>query len=54
VISEAVLSEINRAAIPVTFSPGDYDPLLEWIGERKVVLIGEASHGTHDFIASVR
>jgi len=27
----------------------DYEPLLEMIGDRQVVLIGEASHGTHDF-----
>ncbi|HCA58765.1 MAG TPA: erythromycin esterase, partial [Blastocatellia bacterium] len=27
----------------------DYDPLIETIGERRFVLIGEASHGTHEF-----
>ncbi len=43
------LSEINRAAVPLTFGPGDYDLLLKWIGDRGLVLIGEASHGTHDF-----
>ena len=47
--SENVLSAINRVAVPLTFSPKDYDPLLEWIGNRGLVLIGEASHGTHDF-----
>src|SRR5438132_1123312 len=47
--TEAVLSQINRAAVPLTFDPRDYDPLLEWIGDRSVVLIGEATHGTHDF-----
>ena len=46
---ENVLSAINRVAVPLTFSPKDYDPLLEWIGNRGLVLIGEASHGTHDF-----
>jgi erythromycin esterase-like protein len=46
---QGVLSEINRAAVPLTFNPGDYDPLLAWIGDRRLVLIGEASHGTHDF-----
>src|SRR5437016_14528544 len=30
-------------------SESDYDSLLEAIGDRQVVLIGEASHGTHDF-----
>ncbi len=48
-LSESTVSEINRFASPITFSPGDYDPLLEWIGDRSLVLIGEASHGTHDF-----
>jgi len=27
----------------------DYDELLSWIGERPLVLLGEASHGTHEF-----
>lgn len=47
--SEAILGEINRAAIPLAYGPEDHDALLGWIGERKVVMIGEASHGTHDF-----
>lgn len=47
--SEIILSKINRAAVPLAFSRDDYDPLLEWIGDRRLVLIGEASHGTHDF-----
>lgn len=27
----------------------DYDPLLELIGDARIVLLGEASHGTHKF-----
>ena len=27
----------------------DYDPLIEFIGDARFVLIGEASHGTHEF-----
>jgi erythromycin esterase-like protein len=27
----------------------DFDPLLDSIGDRRLVLIGEASHGTHEF-----
>ena len=27
----------------------DYDPLLEAVGDARFVLIGEASHGTHEF-----
>jgi erythromycin esterase-like protein len=49
VASKSTLSEINRAALPLAFGEDDYDPLLEWIGDRRMVLIGEASHGTHDF-----
>jgi erythromycin esterase-like protein len=30
-------------------SPADYATLIEAIGDRHVVLIGEASHGTHEF-----
>ncbi len=34
---------------PLNAGAGDYDGLLELIGEASVVLIGEASHGTHEF-----
>src|SRR4051795_4199952 len=30
---------------------GELDPLLERIGEARVVLLGEASHGTHEYYA---
>jgi erythromycin esterase len=32
-------------------SPADLDPLLERIGQARIVCIGEASHGTHEFYA---
>lgn len=47
--SAITLSRINRAAIPLNYGAADYDALLQWIGNRRFVLIGEASHGTHDF-----
>ncbi|HEV2575688.1 MAG TPA: erythromycin esterase family protein [Acidobacteriaceae bacterium] len=44
------LSQIARSAQPLSFiNPTQYDPLLAAIGDARVVLIGEASHGTHDF-----
>lgn len=35
--------------VPVTGEREDYDGLLEQVADRTVVLIGEASHGTHEF-----
>jgi erythromycin esterase-like protein len=44
------LSEITCAAQPLVFDdPAEYDSLLAAIGDARLVLIGEASHGTHDF-----
>lgn len=44
------LFEIARAAQPLSFLDDDeYDSLLAEIGDARLVLIGEASHGTHDF-----
>ncbi|MFI7675793.1 erythromycin esterase family protein [Actinophytocola sp. NPDC049390] len=40
--------EIAGLSAPLT-DPGDFDVLLERIGDARVVMIGEASHGTHDF-----
>ncbi len=39
-----------RAAVrPLSGGPGDYDDLVEAVKDKRVVLIGEASHGTHEF-----
>lgn len=40
---------IREAAIPLTGTAHDYDPVLDLVGDAHVVLIGEASHGTHEF-----
>jgi erythromycin esterase-like protein len=40
---------IREAADPLSGSPYDYDPLLERVGNARFVLLGEASHGTHEF-----
>ncbi len=40
---------VRNAAHPLTGSPADYDPLLDLIGDARFVLLGEASHGTHEF-----
>src|SRR5437870_5032029 len=40
---------LREAARRLAGSPGDHDPLLELIGDARFVLLGEASHGTHEF-----
>ncbi|MDP3971638.1 MAG: erythromycin esterase family protein [Candidatus Nanopelagicales bacterium] len=38
-----------RPVRPVRGAADDYDDLIELVGDKRFVLIGEASHGTHDF-----
>ncbi len=43
------LAKALRASHPLNGDARDYDPLLKRIGEARFALIGEASHGTHEF-----
>src|SRR5215213_318861 len=44
------LSDQLREVIRPIRSPRDViDPILEIIGDARIVMIGEASHGTHEF-----
>src|SRR5436189_6370491 len=45
----SVVENIRKDAYPLNGAPRDYDPLLDRIGNARFVLIGEASHGTHEF-----
>ncbi|MFP4148149.1 MAG: erythromycin esterase family protein [Nitriliruptoraceae bacterium] len=40
--------EVAELATPLR-SPADLDPLLDRIGDARLVLVGEASHGTHEY-----
>src|SRR4029079_17790131 len=40
---------IQSRAMPLTGARTDHDPLLELIGDARFVLLGEATHGTHEF-----
>ncbi|SDG65223.1 Erythromycin esterase homolog [Lentzea fradiae] len=40
--------EVAALCSPLT-DPGDFDVLLDRVGDARVVMIGEASHGTHEF-----
>jgi erythromycin esterase-like protein len=44
-----LVSTLRQELIALEGTPRDYDPLLEMIGDAHVVLLGEASHGTHEF-----
>src|SRR3954468_22799638 len=40
---------IRDAAHPLTGASTDYDPLMRLVDDARFVLLGEASHGTHEF-----
>ncbi|HEY3393085.1 MAG TPA: erythromycin esterase family protein [Lacipirellulaceae bacterium] len=46
---DTIISAVRAAAHPLIGAAADYDPLLDLIGDARFVLLGEASHGTHDF-----
>lgn len=44
-----LIGAIRALARPLEGGPRDFDPLLRRIGDARFVLLGEATHGTHDF-----
>lgn len=48
-IGDRDLQRLAAVAHPLAWTPADYDGLLEEIGDARVVLIGEGSHGTEEF-----
>ena len=44
-----VLEAIRQSIHRLSGETADFDPLLKMIGDSRFVLIGEASHGTHEF-----
>src|SRR5436190_2499282 len=47
-VTPQLLSAVRSLSRPLR-SPADLDPLLDRIGNARYVLLGEASHGTHEF-----
>lgn len=47
--SPALLEGVRAAALPLSGRSEDLDPLIEGIGDARFVLLGEATHGTHEF-----
>lgn len=48
-IIDLLAEKIKRQLHPLRFQPSDYDPLLEWIGPARIVMLGGATDGTHEF-----
>lgn len=46
--SNEIIELIKRTSSPLENSE-DLDPLIDYIGDAKYVLLGEASHGTHEY-----
>ena len=46
---DLLIETVRTASLPLTGETSDYDPLLQRIGDARFVLLGEASHGTHEF-----
>src|SRR6195256_4119189 len=49
VVTVPLSHAIRVVARPITGATTDYDDLLDFIGDAGFVLLGEASHGTHEF-----
>ena len=43
------IAAIRAAAHPLRGAPDDYDALLDLVGDARFVLLGESTHGTHEF-----
>lgn len=44
-----LVQTVRRSAHPLSGDIRDYDPLMEMVGDARLVLLGEATHGTHEF-----
>ncbi len=49
IVARALPEALRREAQPLSGAAEDYDGLLDLIGDVSLVLLGEGSHGTHEF-----
>jgi erythromycin esterase-like protein len=45
----SLVNSVRQEAQPLLGTAEDYNPLLDLIGDSPLVLLGEASHSTHEF-----
>ncbi len=50
-VAKHAIAAIRETAIPLTGDAADHDALVDRIGDARFVLLGEATHGTHEFYA---
>lgn len=48
-VERAAVEAVRREALALTGADADYDALMKLVGDARLVLLGEASHGSHEF-----
>jgi erythromycin esterase-like protein len=46
--NSADIDILKKAVIPINYL-SDYDALIDWAGQKNIVLIGDSTHGSHEF-----
>jgi erythromycin esterase-like protein len=47
--TSGAIAPVREAALPLTGRDEDYDPLMDLVGDARFVLLGDSTHGTHEF-----
>jgi len=48
-ITPSLTDLLHESARPLSGAREDFDPILDLVGDARIVFLGEASHGTHEF-----
>jgi erythromycin esterase-like protein len=46
---DGLVAGLRAAALPITGKDNDYDALMKQVGDARVVMLGESTHGTAEF-----